>query len=135
MQDRFKFRVWDIAKQKMFYPQRYTNFFNVNGTIVEVESYLIGNSAYRDKRISKEFDDAILMQCVGLKDKNGKLIYESDILKIDEISRLVVVRFKGISFELFAEPTNLVGYHNDKYIPEDCEIVGNIYENKELLNG
>lgn len=122
MNDRFKFRIFLKAHNQM------CNVHTLHtGTNKVIISTRYGNSSVQIN------DYNILMQCTGLKDKKKKLIYEGDILKINETSRLVVVKFKGISFELFAKPTNLVGYHNDKYIPEDCEIVGNIYENPELF--
>lgn len=94
-----------------------------------------------------------LEQCTGLKDRNGKLIYEGDIVKIiDKSSRkepfIGVVEYTNTaSFE-----ANCNGFymhlHNPK-TPEnvsmiekmfctslrEIEIIGNIHENKELLNG
>ena len=110
MQDRFKFRYWYKPLKIMVNIQDKDYFFEI---------------AHNDKYT--------VMQCTGLKDKNGKLIYEGDILRLKDIKIPVEVRFKGIGFELYAEPTNMAGYHNDKYIPEDSEIIGNIYENKDLL--
>lgn len=131
MNDRFKFRVWDKENNKMFTPPRHFNYCCVNGTIVCIESYCQIDGFYK-KRIIKEFDDAILMQCTGLKDKNGKLIYEGDIVK-----------FKT---ELFGKPKQII-WDECYYILKDTyiiicnteikqfglEVIGNIYENKELL--
>ena len=120
MQDRFKFRTY-IPDLKFF---KYWGWID--------KGYYIGFCASGDYS-TDELLEAYTQQSTGLKDKNGKLIYEGDILKIKDVKPYVVVRYKGIGFELYAEPTNIPGYHNNKYIPEDCEIVGNIYENQELL--
>ena len=117
MQDRFKFRVWKKLENRMIYGVTYLNPFLLDDEVARGEA-----------------KNHVLMQSTGLRDKNGKLIYEGDILKIKDVKPCVVVRYKGIGFELYAEPTNIPGYQNDKYIPESCEIVGNIYENKELLD-
>ena len=140
MQDRFKFRCWDKENKCMLYPHRYSNFCNVNGTIVKIESYPISNTAYRGKRISYEFDDASLMQCTGLKDKNGKLIYENDIVKFkfDNDVIIAVVTWDGYETGFYLNTTD---YFKDKYVTDYdiCEgfifeVIGNVHENKELLN-
>ena len=124
MQDRFKFRIWLKTEKKMCKVD--SIHFNINKAIITA---LYGDAS------SKLDENKILMQSTGLKDKNGKLIYEGDILKFAEFSKPVEVKHRALGFVLRREQSNTVGYDNDKYIPEDCEVIGNIYENKDLLNG
>jgi uncharacterized phage protein (TIGR01671 family) len=62
-----------------------------------------------------------LMQYTGLKDKNGKEIYEGDMVREGRI--VMVVKWSGAGWSPFTEVT----------IPEACEVIGNIYENPDLI--
>ena len=119
MNDRFKFRVWDNINSKW-----------LDKRTLDIESGFI-TGFYDDEQAFKR--RYTLMQSTGLKDKNGTLIYEGDILRLKDIKIPVEVRFKGIGFELYAEAYYVAGYLNNKYIPEYSEVIGNIYENANLL--
>lgn len=65
-----------------------------------------------------------LMQYTGLKDKNGKEIYEGDIVKYSD----------GVCLPYSLPITFERGEFTFSLVPEGClEVIGNIYENPELL--
>lgn len=76
-----------------------------------------------------------ILQCTGLKDKNGKLIYEGDIVTGKDHfkrDRKCIVKYSETYCCYF-----IVGDGwSDEYMfnLNDKEVIGNIYENKELLN-
>jgi hypothetical protein len=69
----------------------------------------------------------IIMEFTNLKDKNGKEIYEGDIIKSGK-DALGVVKWRHFGFE--QDMINTLGWW---VIQEDGEVIGNIYENPELL--
>jgi uncharacterized phage protein (TIGR01671 family) len=112
MQDRFKLRVYD-------------------------DVYHNGKMVYFDGLVNVR-TPLPLMQCTGLKDKNGKLIYEGDILIQKEenagpTKKLVIweedggyLGLKDLKKSFFG----VVTFHRFGYT---YEVIGNIYENPELL--
>ena len=127
-----KFRAW-IYKERM-----------VNVDMIDFTGVMPNGSGspklYIDGDVNPWFSDAILMQFAGLKDKNGKEIYEGDILGFSDKRKrkkenLEIIKWEDSSIEDdwgnsnpysgFTLPTNMSD--------NDWEVIGNIYENKDLL--
>lgn len=77
----------------------------------------------------RTFEEIELMQYTGLKDSNGVEIYEGDILQNDHHFEYQVL-FKGDCWR--CEPLKRNGFKN-RFIGSDLKIIGNVYENPELL--
>lgn len=83
-------------------------------------------------------DDIELMQYTGIKDKNGKEIYEGDIvlIRIDKTNILhkTVVKFKHGAFiaDIIGDNDYIYLFHFG-FNKDDFGVIGNIYENKNLL--
>lgn len=81
-----------------------------------------------------DIDKSTICQCTGLKDKNGELIWENDIVN-SENGKAVVVwdraewRIKWIKDTIWRK--DLYFWTNDD--DWKCEVIGNIFDNKELV--
>lgn len=111
-----KFRAWDKRRNRMI---EVTSISFRDGTIQEDTRYAVNRKIY--------LDDVVLMQYTGLKDKNGVEIYEGHIVEtpssktkylVDYVEGCFVGRIKH------REYTNLY---------KALEVIGNVYENPELL--
>lgn len=102
--------------------------------------YLEEDNGYRCER---DFDEIELMQFTGLKDKNGKEIFEGDVVKCYTVTEngdheyAGVVCFKDFAFVIVDEKDTYDPLWNYKSgfvgIETEIEIIGNIYQNPELV--
>ncbi|PWX24643.1 YopX family protein [Clostridium perfringens] len=120
-----KFRVWSEKNKKMLEIQKH--------------SFKTGKSMPYGYNIAYDFGE--LMQYTGLKDENEKEIYEGDILSIKIYSRDKVI-VEGKTVVEFKDGCFGVIWGHDKaflslnsFFKAKFEVIGNIYENPELLRG
>jgi uncharacterized phage protein (TIGR01671 family) len=122
MKREIKFRAWDKLLKKMFND---ISFIYIKDSL----SY----SLYENKTGKYFVSQCYLMQFIGLKDKNGKEIYEGDIIKARfwdrEKRKTFQVYFEDGCF--FAKSIEMDAF---LYELKNMEVLGNIYENPELLN-
>ena len=114
-----KFRAWDKINKEMF------NVESINFQERRV---------YKDVVSYRNFNDIELMQYTGLKDKNNKEIYEGEILSNGNNEKPYKVIFENGSFRAeFEGDFEEYSFDLINIVAQGCEIVGNIYENPELI--
>lgn len=123
MNREIKFRVW--LDDKMIYPK--SDFDSGVDMLISIKGQHYVNGVYKD---------VILQQYTGLKDKNEKEIYEGDIVFNDMSEHSHIVSWDDIlfSFTITDMKSNTWLYLNEIIEDINCyDIIGNIYENPELL--
>lgn len=120
-----KFRAWDKIHKTMY-------------EVDDIMSIDFGKSEISVKTLFFErtnyykFDDIVLMQSTGLTDKNGKEIFEGDIIDSTDGFMTGVIEFR-VSLGMFI--SDLVEYNNFERlcnVASSRKIIGNIWEHLEL---
>lgn len=126
MNDRFRFRVWDLNNKCWI--ERFNITSNGNAWIWNEQV-----PDWDSDNLTKEIGPHIIVQCTGLKDRNGKLIYEGDIIEfytkgtpICKVS--VEVGFSKNIYGIYPFADPLYQIH-----PEAVEVIGTRFEHSELL--
>lgn len=121
-----KFRCWDKENKEMLEVQKLDYADSYDG------QPMVRTTMYNDYF---DTEDMILMQYTGLHDKNGTEIYEGDVVKIDcpTMKMTGEIKYSEMSamfyiYDVIEDIEETLWYQKEEY-----EVIGNIYENPELL--
>lgn len=130
MNDRLKFRVWN----------KNTHSFTTGGAIK------FGGLCFVDEedfgiKLGEHQECYIIEQCTGLKDKNGNLIYEGDVIQFThnrgyftnkgDIRVIEFSAFRFCGFGWRSRPENNVEFALTESTAKKCVVIGNIHEQAE----
>lgn len=85
---------------------------------------------FQNKAFEFEVDPETVGQYTGLTDKNGKKIFENDIVKIKGKTRCIFYGISGFRYTNYGEYADTL---EKVFTVVDCEVIGNIHDNPELL--
>lgn len=123
-----KFRAYDKKEKRWLH-----NYETLGGCSIFGETILLG--AWMSEVRLEDLNYVEVTQFTGLRDKHGKEIYEGDILKCGE--NIVVVSWHDNFGSFCVSKSGWMYSHffGEGINAKECEILGNIYENPELLDG
>ena len=125
-----KFRAWDKNGKRFL-----NGFYLYTGSCVGNAEIGVWNNAETDI-VFDDYPQLILSQYTGLKDKNGKEIYEGDMLSVDGRNSglpVVVIYEDGAFMGAYTDSTFKYLLNSGELHLQKTEVIGNVYENPELL--
>jgi uncharacterized phage protein (TIGR01671 family) len=129
-----KFRAWDKVNNRIWNDIEDLGFFRRE---VNADKSFCGATITKDSGHAQFYsnEQLELMQFTGLLDKNGKEIYEGDLIKAEEPDFETGVFIYKVDFHdasFWGQDKDFNHYPLRQFT--DIEVIGNIYENPELLN-
>jgi uncharacterized phage protein (TIGR01671 family) len=129
-----KFRVWDGKSMYRIEGLRWILF----GSPEEGKGIRVDENGQNDwETLRLDDNKCVLMQFTGLLDKNGKEIYESDIVSRKERIGVIGWNDGGFCIDTVKIEGKFVEYREPFFtqpIMEGWEVIGNIFENSELIS-
>lgn len=135
-----RYRAWIKTEKRMFFSDDILGIDYENKEIVTQQVYFENGLPDNRDIYCYDFDEIELMQSTGLKDKNSKEIFEGDVLEIQDEGEVlgnakltwdneqVVFMIEAISVDNIAPFHEILSDESYSY-----RVVGNVYENPELL--
>lgn len=142
-----KYRIWDKENEVMMTDWQNFKFIKT----IDEDSFLrLGVSNGIWTLSVENFENYVVMQCIGTKDKNGTEIYDGDTLEVEPLEKqhypqnslfYITSHLTLWGYEFLWE--HIRGYFCSTHITEfdvehkqltNVEVIGNIYENPELLH-
>lgn len=122
--DRFRFRFFE-KKTKIIHQWDEEDGYGIR---IQKDKVFIENGGDGWDSYYVSLEDGDLIQCTGLKDKNGKLIYEGDIVRVTDSKCFDFIKTVEAIKPFYGY--NFIGSKDDlKYV----EVIGNKFKNPELL--
>jgi len=128
-----KYKIWDDIEKQMVNVQN-LEFDNVTGELIAATVWRFnGKDTYPVQFTVNGKREAFLIEYTGFKDKNGKEIFEGDIVKYKQDPALYIIKWIDDKCQFKAVELDS-DFGIDYLINGNLEIVGNIYENTKGRN-
>lgn len=129
-----KFKAWDEKNKRM------SEVFSIDEIQRDDDNEAFNSGCFfmnwKGDKHTFWFDDCELLEFIGLKDRNGKEIFEGDILSCKHPNRgdpnILIVEFSNCNFKALNKERSF-GIALGNHLLEKIEVIGNKYENSKLL--
>lgn len=129
--DRFRFRAWDKKRNRMI------DLYKLTPLALDPDWYKEQDGERPDGILIPFMESIIILQCTGLRDAEGMLIWEGDVIfdEIDDVSTVVYWNDKYGCFRTKVPDTEEMGFYDYSLqaMATVMKVIGNIYEHSHLI--